>query len=76
MPNHTRQQRVRKPGSFPNIRDSFTTGMIMTADIRAYVDGRWDASIVPTLCDYIRIPNKSPMFDPDWAANGHMQRAV
>ena len=48
----------------------------MTADIRAYVDGRWDASIVPTLCDYIRIPNKSPMFDPDWAANGHMQRAV
>ena len=29
-----------------------------------------------TLCDYIRIPNKSPMFDPDWEANGHMQRAV
>lgn len=32
--------------------------------------------IVPLLADYIRIPNKSPMFDPQWAAHGHMQRAA
>ncbi len=48
----------------------------MTAQTRAYVDERWEASIVPTLCDYIRIPNKSPMFDPQWEAHGHMQAAV
>lgn len=36
----------------------------------------WDAQILPTLTEYIRIPNKSPAFDPDWAANGHMDRAV
>jgi len=36
----------------------------------------WDDSIIPTLCDYIRIPNKSPNFDPDWAQHGHMERAV
>jgi acetylornithine deacetylase/succinyl-diaminopimelate desuccinylase-like protein len=48
----------------------------MSESIRAFVDERWEASILPTLCDYIRIPNKSPMFDPDWEANGHMQRAV
>ena len=48
----------------------------MSAAIRSFVDGIWDASIIPTLCDYIRIPNKSPMFDPDWAANGHMHKAV
>jgi len=36
----------------------------------------WEDSIIPTLCDYIRIPNKSPHFDPDWAANGHMEAAV
>jgi acetylornithine deacetylase/succinyl-diaminopimelate desuccinylase-like protein len=36
----------------------------------------WRDSIVPTLCDFIRIPNKSPSFDPDWAAHGHMHRAV
>ena len=33
-------------------------------------------SIVPTLVDYIKIPNKSPMFDPEWRKTGHMDRAV
>src|SRR5260370_39757297 len=32
--------------------------------------------IVPTLVDYIRIPNKSPAFDPDWQAHGYMEEAV
>lgn len=36
----------------------------------------WDGSIVPALEQYIRIPNKSPAFDPEWRAHGHMQRAV
>jgi acetylornithine deacetylase/succinyl-diaminopimelate desuccinylase-like protein len=33
-------------------------------------------SIVPTLSEYIRIPNKSPLFDADWEAHGHMARAA
>ncbi|HNP35469.1 MAG TPA: M20 family metallopeptidase [Woeseiaceae bacterium] len=41
-----------------------------------FVNDVWDSSIIPKLCDYIRIPNKSPHFDPDWAAHGHMERAV
>ncbi len=36
----------------------------------------FDSSIVPTLSDYIRIPNKSPLFDPDWEKHGHMDRAA
>ena len=28
------------------------------------------------LVEYIRIPNKSPSFDPDWAAHGYMDEAV
>ena len=44
--------------------------------ISTFVDAKWDAEIVPQLVDYIRIPNKSPMFDADWVANGHMTRAV
>ena len=36
----------------------------------------WDTSILPTLVDYIRIPNKSPAFDPDWVKHGHMEKAV
>ena len=36
----------------------------------------WDDSIIPELCDYIKIPNKSPMFDPDWEKHGYMEQAV
>jgi acetylornithine deacetylase/succinyl-diaminopimelate desuccinylase-like protein len=28
------------------------------------------------LIEYIRIPNKSPSFDPDWSAHGYMEEAV
>lgn len=41
-----------------------------------FVGSMWDEQIVPQLIEYIRIPNKSPMFDADWEANGHMERAV
>ena len=44
--------------------------------LRAHVAREFEATIVPTLVEYVRIPNKSPHFDPDWAAHGHMHRAV
>jgi acetylornithine deacetylase/succinyl-diaminopimelate desuccinylase-like protein len=36
----------------------------------------WDGDIVPVLTDYIRIPNKSPIFDPEWEKHGHMDKVV
>jgi acetylornithine deacetylase/succinyl-diaminopimelate desuccinylase-like protein len=36
----------------------------------------WRDEITPALVDYIRIPAKSPDFDPDWAAHGHIDAAV
>lgn len=44
--------------------------------LRAAIERTWSERIVPALCDYIRIPNQSPAFDPQWRAHGHMQRAV
>ncbi len=41
-----------------------------------FVYPMWDESIIPTLCDYIKVPNKSPAFDPDWEKHGHMDEAV
>ena len=41
-----------------------------------FIDSKWDKDIVPQLVEYIRIPNKSPMFDADWAEHGHMDAAV
>lgn len=41
-----------------------------------FVNQLWDQSILPTLQDYIYIPNKSPAFDPEWKEHGHMDQAV
>ena len=40
------------------------------------IDKFWDNEIVPTLVDYIKIPNKSPAFDPAWKKNGHMDEVL
>ena len=41
-----------------------------------FVNNFWDENIVPTITEYIRIPNKSPAFDPDWDKHGHMEDAL
>src|SRR5262245_31299063 len=43
---------------------------------RTFIARLWDQEIVPTLIEYIRIPNKSPAFDRDWQAHGYMNQAV
>jgi acetylornithine deacetylase/succinyl-diaminopimelate desuccinylase-like protein len=40
------------------------------------ISTQWDAEIVPELTAYIRIPAKSPHFDPQWEANGNIERAI
>lgn len=44
--------------------------------LKKYVDGVWNREIVPEITEYIRIPAKSPDFDPEWKANGHIDRAI
>ncbi len=46
------------------------------AKARDFIDAAWSDSILPQLIEYVRIPNKSPLFDPDWEAHGHMEAAV
>jgi acetylornithine deacetylase/succinyl-diaminopimelate desuccinylase-like protein len=41
-----------------------------------FVQRVWDESIVPALSEYITIPAKSPMFDPQWREHGYIDRAV
>ena len=40
------------------------------------VSRAWDEDIVRQLTDYIRIPAKSPMFDPQWAVHGHLDTVM
>ena len=42
----------------------------------SFVETAWEESILPALTEYVRIPAKSPAFDPEWKANGHLDRAV
>ncbi len=40
------------------------------------IAAQWDHEIVPLLTEYIAIPAKSPHFDPQWTANGHIERVI
>ncbi len=44
--------------------------------LREHIAAAWRDSIVERLAAYVRIPNKSPLFDPDWEKHGHMEAAV
>jgi len=50
--------------------------VVDSGKIRDFVQTTWDATIIPTLTDYIKIPAKSPMFDAQWREHGHIDRAV
>lgn len=41
-----------------------------------FVNQQWHDEILPSLCDYIKIPNKSPHFDEQWQEHGFMDKAV
>ncbi len=47
-----------------------------SAQAQGFVGELWEDDIVPQLTEYIRIPNKSPLFDPKWVENGYMEDAV
>ena len=47
-----------------------------TEALNAFARQVWDDEITQQLTDYIRIPAKSPAFDPDWAKSGFIEQAV
>ncbi len=50
--------------------------VLNAAQLQNEIDHAWDTDLVQQLTDYIRIPAKSPMFDPQWAAHGHIDAVV
>ena len=44
--------------------------------LTASIAKTWHDSIIERLTAYVRIPNKSPMFDPDWERHGYMEAAI
>lgn len=50
--------------------------MATSTDLAMRIDDVWERSILPAMQEYIRIPNVSMDYDPEWREHGHMQRAV
>ena len=44
--------------------------------LRSRIAAQWDDEIVPQLTEYIRVPAKSPHFDPQWEQSGHIERVI
>jgi len=53
-----------------------TRSTVNPSALAAAIADHWDSGIVDQLIDYVRIPAKSPHFDPDWDANGHIEQVI
>jgi len=51
-------------------------GELNTAQALSDVSQAWDGDILRQLTDYIQIPAKSPSFDAQWAAHGHLETVL
>src|SRR2546430_6805865 len=56
--------------------DNLPTLAMNPSALLSAVSMQWDAEIVPQLTDYVRIPAKSPHFDPQWEPNGYIERVI
>ncbi len=51
--------------------------MVDNKDTKAeYIDSQFDPFFVKGLQDFVRVPNLTPMVDPDYATNGLIQQAI
>lgn len=51
-------------------------GLLDATVALAHASAQWDGDIVRQISDYIAIPAKSPGFDKDWAAHGHIETVL
>ena len=46
------------------------------ADIKPFLDRKWDEELIPRLVEYVKVPAKSPAFDASWSAHGHLAEVI
>ena len=47
-----------------------------TKSLKKYVEKQFTLNVLPNLMNFIRIPNLSPLFDPNWNTNGLLLKAA
>src|SRR5438093_759522 len=53
-----------------------STSPLPARETLSFIQRRWTEDVLPALTRYIEIPAKSPSFDHEWAAHGHLDRAA
>ena len=46
------------------------------SEVSRLLDRKWRDDLLPRLVDYVRIPAKSPAFDPSWSAHGELDAVI
>jgi acetylornithine deacetylase/succinyl-diaminopimelate desuccinylase-like protein len=57
-------------------RDPIARLPFNAAQLQGRIARHWDEDIVARLAEYVRVPARSPHFDPRWRENGHIDAAV
>ncbi len=52
------------------------SSVLNTADVLAHASKAWDSDLTKRISDYITVPCKSPGFDADWHAHGHIETVL
>ena len=47
--------------------------MVETKDTATYIDDNFDSFFIAALQDFVRVPNLTPMVDPNYLTNGLVQ---
>lgn len=47
-----------------------------SSELRRFVASRWRDDLTDRLVDYVRVPAKSPAFDPSWREHGYLDAVV
>ena len=47
-----------------------------TKVLKKYIEKQFNINVLPNLMNFIRIPNLSPLYDPNWKTNGYLLKAA
>ena len=63
-------------GARVSAHEPSSTSPLPARETLSFIQRRWTEDVLPALTRYIEIPAKSPSFDREWAAHGHLDRAA
>ena len=76
QPGHSFFGKMQAMNTTSSQDDCGETALLDPVAAQTRIDRAWDDDLIRQLSDYIEIPAKSPSFDGDWAAHGHIETVM